>query len=62
MSDIMHPISIEALLNWIFSEYQQDGTIFGIRKFIMRILQKRFRYLEKKWKPLVVQQQVLIHN
>ncbi|MBD9869370.1 hypothetical protein IHQ20_12735, partial [Enterococcus faecalis] len=33
MSDIMHPISIEALLNWIFSEYQQDGTIFGIRKF-----------------------------
>ena len=33
MSDIMHPISIEALLNWIFSEYQQDGTIFGIPKF-----------------------------
>ena len=52
MSDIMHPISIEALLNWIFSEYQQDGTIFGIRKFYHADPTKRFRYLEKNGNPL----------
>ena len=51
MSDIMHPISIEALLNWIFSEYQQDGTIFGIRKFYHADPTKRFRYLEKNGNP-----------
>lgn len=33
MSDIMHPISIDGLLNWIVTEYKQEGTIFGIRKF-----------------------------
>lgn len=33
MSDIMRPISIEALFNWIISEYQNEQTIFGIRKF-----------------------------
>lgn len=62
MSDIMHPISIEALLNWIFSEYQQDGTIFGIRKFYHADPTKTIPLFGEKWKPLVVQQQVLIHN
>jgi putative selenate reductase len=33
MSDIMRPISIDALLDWITSEYKNDKTIFGIRKF-----------------------------
>lgn len=33
MSDIMHPISMNGLLNWIMTEYKQEGTIFGIRKF-----------------------------
>ncbi|WP_163653819.1 putative selenate reductase subunit YgfK [Listeria sp. PSOL-1] len=33
MSDVMHPISVKALLNWIFSEYQRSHSIFGIRKF-----------------------------
>lgn len=62
MSDIMHPISIEALLNWIFSEYQQDGTIFGIRKFYHADPTKTISLFGEKWKPLVVQQQVPIHN
>ena len=33
MSDIMYPISIDGLLNWIFNEFKNEGTIFGIRKF-----------------------------
>lgn len=33
MSDIMHPISIDDLFNWITKEYEYEGTIFGIRKF-----------------------------
>lgn len=33
MSDIMHPISIEALLDWVLEEFKRNGTIFGIRKF-----------------------------
>ncbi|MFD1670833.1 putative selenate reductase subunit YgfK [Agrilactobacillus yilanensis] len=33
MSDIMRPISIEALLEWILEEYKRNGTIFGVRKF-----------------------------
>ena len=56
----MHPISIEALLNWIFSEYQQDGTIFGIRKFYHGY--KNDSVIWRKMETLVVQQQVLIHN
>ncbi|WP_429949258.1 putative selenate reductase subunit YgfK [Enterococcus sp. AZ101] len=33
MSDIMHPISIDGLLNWILNEYKNESTIFGVRKF-----------------------------
>ncbi|MGX6979861.1 putative selenate reductase subunit YgfK [Vagococcus elongatus] len=33
MSDIMRPISIDALLNWVMEEFRTNGTIFGIRKF-----------------------------
>lgn len=33
MSDIMRPISIESLLDWILEEYKRNATIFGIRKF-----------------------------
>ena len=33
MSDIMRPISMDALLDWITSEYKNENTIFGIRKF-----------------------------
>ena len=33
MSDIMRPISIDALLNWITKEYENQDTIFGIKKF-----------------------------
>lgn len=29
----MHPISIEALLDWVLEEFKRNGTIFGIRKF-----------------------------
>lgn len=32
MSDIMRPISIEALLNWILEEFKRSGTIFGVRR------------------------------
>lgn len=30
MSDIMHPIELENILNWIFNEYKNHKTIFGI--------------------------------
>ncbi|MBP2097926.1 putative selenate reductase subunit YgfK [Enterococcus rivorum] len=33
MSDIMHPISIDALLNWVLKEYKNESSIFGVRKF-----------------------------
>lgn len=33
MSDIMHPISIDSLINWILNEYRNESTIFGVRKF-----------------------------
>lgn len=33
MSDIMRPISIDALLDWVMKEYRKTGNIFGIRKF-----------------------------
>lgn len=33
MSDIMHPISVDGLLNWILNEYKNESTIFGVRKF-----------------------------
>ncbi|MBV7389679.1 putative selenate reductase subunit YgfK [Enterococcus alishanensis] len=33
MSDIMRPISIDALLDWVMQEYKKSGTIFGVRKF-----------------------------
>lgn len=33
MSDIMRPISIDALIDWVLKEYRKSGTIFGIRKF-----------------------------
>lgn len=33
MSDMMRPISIDALINWIMEEYKQHGTMMGIRKF-----------------------------
>lgn len=40
MSDIMRPISIEALLNWITEEFKRNGTIFGIRKFFKAVPKK----------------------
>ena len=33
MSDRMHPIPFEALLDWILGEYRTEGSIFGVRKF-----------------------------
>ncbi|MCL2865403.1 MAG: putative selenate reductase subunit YgfK [Lachnospiraceae bacterium] len=33
MSDMMRPISIDALFGWMLSEYKKEGTMFGIRKF-----------------------------
>ncbi len=30
MSDIMRPISFKKLINWIFEEYRNNGSIFGI--------------------------------
>ena len=62
MSDIMHPISIEALLNWIFSEYQQDGTIFGIRKFYHADPTKTIPLFGEKMETPCGPEQVLIHN
>ena len=61
MSDIMHPISIEALLNWILVSINKMAQFLAFVNFIMRILQKRFRYLEKNGNPLW-SSSVLIHN
>lgn len=33
MSDVMHPISVKALLNWILEEFKREGTVFGVRRF-----------------------------
>ena len=33
MSDRMHPIPFETLLDWIFGELEAENSIFGIRKF-----------------------------
>jgi len=33
MSDRMHPIPFEALLDWILGEYRTQGSIFGVKKF-----------------------------
>ena len=33
MSDRMHPIPFEALLEWALAEYRTQGAIFGIRRF-----------------------------
>ena len=33
MSDRMHPIPFEALLDWILGEYRSEGSVFGLKKF-----------------------------
>lgn len=33
MSDRMHPIPFEALLDWVFGELSAEQTIFGVRRF-----------------------------
>ena len=33
MSDRMHPIPFEALLDWILGEYRTEGSVFGVKKF-----------------------------
>lgn len=32
MSDLMRPISIDALIDWIMREYKKTGSIFGVRR------------------------------
>lgn len=34
MSDIMRPIGFGRLVNWILTEYQTEGTVFGIKKIV----------------------------
>ena len=34
MSDIMRPMSFGHLMNWILSEYKQNGSIFGVSKLV----------------------------
>ena len=33
MSDRMHPIPFEALLDWVLGELRAEGSVFGIKKF-----------------------------
>ena len=33
MSERMYPIPFKSLMNWVLAEYEQSGTVFGIRKF-----------------------------
>lgn len=34
MSDIMRPIGFDHLMDWILSEHEQHGSIFGVRKIV----------------------------
>ncbi len=34
MSDIMRPMSFGHLMDWILKEYEKEGSIFGVRKFV----------------------------
>ncbi len=33
MSERMYPIPFKSLMNWVLTEYAQEGTVFGIHKF-----------------------------
>ena len=35
MSDIMRPMSFEHLMEWILEEHEKEGSIFGVRKFVL---------------------------
>ena len=32
MSELMIPIPFRELMTWVTTEYQRDGTMFGVRK------------------------------
>ena len=32
MSDIMRPIPFSKLMNWVMTEHDESGSIFGVRK------------------------------
>lgn len=34
MSDIMRPIPFDQLMNWVFHEYQDHGSVFGVSKLV----------------------------
>lgn len=34
MSDIMRPMSMESLMDWIIGEYKKNGSIFSVRKMV----------------------------
>jgi len=34
MSDIMRPIHFSGLMDWVLTEYEQSGSIFGVRKIV----------------------------
>ncbi|MBM6756243.1 putative selenate reductase subunit YgfK [Collinsella tanakaei] len=34
MSDIMRPIPFASLMNWVMTEHEQTGSIFGVRKIV----------------------------
>ncbi len=36
MSDIMRPIPFAQLMDWILTEYEREGSIFGVRKLVHR--------------------------
>ncbi|GMA07315.1 putative selenate reductase subunit YgfK [Tetragenococcus halophilus subsp. flandriensis] len=48
MSDVMRPISIDALLDWVMQEYKKTGTIFGIRRFYKADKNKRISLFNEK--------------
>lgn len=48
MSDVMRPISIEALLDWVMKEYRKTGTIFGIRQFYKADKSKKISLFNEK--------------
>lgn len=34
MSDVMRPIPYPQLLDWVLTEYRNEGSIFGVSKII----------------------------
>ena len=54
MSEIMRPMTIDHLMHWIMSEYEQKKSIFGIEKLVKH---ENCRSLKRRSNLRLVRQQ-----